>query len=213
MLFGLEDASAVEALCTAMATPFEVSGAVHLQQPLAARLRHASHARTAEVRHRGPDREFLPVPCAIARPAQGGAEPFGDIHELDNDGSLAFWNELRQLSILQAERRAAVAHLDRAALRTRRRRRDHALHGLPSVLRLVGRADLGRGSRRRRRWCRRHPPRHRRHGGHATLIRAAPAVRAAIDVFQPLEPGLAEISRGIKAVFDPHDILNRGRVC
>jgi glycolate oxidase FAD binding subunit len=50
------------------------------------------------------------------------------------------------------------------------------------------------------------------HGGHATLIRAAPAVRSAIDVFQPLEPDLAAITRGIKSVFDPADILNRGRL-
>jgi glycolate oxidase FAD binding subunit len=50
------------------------------------------------------------------------------------------------------------------------------------------------------------------HGGHATLVRAAPAVRAAVDVFQPVEQGLVEITRGIKAVFDPHDVLNRGRM-
>jgi FAD/FMN-containing dehydrogenase len=31
-------------------------------------------------------------------------------------------------------------------------------------------------------------------------------------VFQPVEQGLVEITRGIKAVFDPHDVLNRGRM-
>ena len=50
------------------------------------------------------------------------------------------------------------------------------------------------------------------HGGHATLIRAEPPVRAGVEVFQPLEPSLAEISRGIKAVFDPAGILNPGRM-
>ncbi len=30
------------------------------------------------------------------------------------------------------------------------------------------------------------------HGGHATLIRAEPAVRAAVEVFQPLEPARRE---------------------
>jgi glycolate dehydrogenase FAD-binding subunit len=50
------------------------------------------------------------------------------------------------------------------------------------------------------------------HGGHATLIRAEPAVRAAIDVFQPLEPALSHISREIKAVMDPAGILNPGRM-
>ena len=50
------------------------------------------------------------------------------------------------------------------------------------------------------------------HGGHTTLIRAEPSVRAAVDVFQPLEHGLAHISRGIKSVLDPAGILNPGRM-
>jgi len=37
-------------------------------------------------------------------------------------------------------------------------------------------------------------------------------VRAAIDVFQPLEPALSHISREIKAVMDPAGILNPGRM-
>jgi glycolate oxidase FAD binding subunit len=37
-------------------------------------------------------------------------------------------------------------------------------------------------------------------------------VRAAVEVFQPLEPGVDEISRKLKAVFDPAGILNPGRM-
>ncbi len=52
----------------------------------------------------------------------------------------------------------------------------------------------------------------RRLGGHATLIRAAAATRAAVDVFEP-EPGpLARISAGLRARFDPAGILNPGRM-
>ena len=50
------------------------------------------------------------------------------------------------------------------------------------------------------------------HGGHATLIRAEPEVRAAVEVFQPLETGLEKISRRLKAAFDPAGILNPGRM-
>jgi glycolate oxidase FAD binding subunit len=50
------------------------------------------------------------------------------------------------------------------------------------------------------------------HGGHATLVRAEPHVRAAVEVFQPLEAGLEKLSRRLKASFDPAGILNPGRM-
>jgi glycolate oxidase FAD binding subunit len=49
-------------------------------------------------------------------------------------------------------------------------------------------------------------------GGHATLIRASDAMRERIDVFQPLEAGVAALTARVKASFDPSDILNRGRL-
>ncbi len=50
------------------------------------------------------------------------------------------------------------------------------------------------------------------HGGHATLIRAEAGVRAAVDVFQPQEPGALRLMRQLKAAFDPAGILNPGRM-
>ena len=44
------------------------------------------------------------------------------------------------------------------------------------------------------------------------MVKSAPAVRAAVEVFQPLEPALTEISRKLKSVFDPAGILNPGRM-
>jgi glycolate oxidase FAD binding subunit len=49
-------------------------------------------------------------------------------------------------------------------------------------------------------------------GGHATLFRAADAVRAAVDVFHPRAMGAAALNRRIKLGFDPQDIFNRGRL-
>ena len=51
-----------------------------------------------------------------------------------------------------------------------------------------------------------------RFDGHATLMRAAEAVRAAVPVFHPQPGPLAALSRRVKASFDPLDILNRGRL-
>ena len=49
-------------------------------------------------------------------------------------------------------------------------------------------------------------------GGHATLIRAPDAIRAEIPVFEPAPPALDALSRRVKAGFDPHGILNPGRM-
>jgi glycolate oxidase FAD binding subunit len=46
--------------------------------------------------------------------------------------------------------------------------------------------------------------------GHATLIKAPTEVRAAASVFQPEAPGVALLSRGLRAKFDPRGILNPG---
>jgi glycolate oxidase FAD binding subunit len=49
-------------------------------------------------------------------------------------------------------------------------------------------------------------------GGHATLIRAPAAVRAAIDVFAPQNAAVAALTRRVKESFDPKGVLNPGRM-
>jgi glycolate oxidase FAD binding subunit len=49
-------------------------------------------------------------------------------------------------------------------------------------------------------------------GGHATLIRAPAAIRAAVAVFEPLDEGVAALSQRVKESFDPKGILNPGRM-
>ncbi|MFN4141946.1 glycolate oxidase subunit GlcE [Aestuariivirga sp.] len=48
--------------------------------------------------------------------------------------------------------------------------------------------------------------------GHATLIRAAEAVRATVEVFQPQPAALAGLSARVKDSFDPRHIFNPGRM-
>jgi glycolate oxidase FAD binding subunit len=49
-------------------------------------------------------------------------------------------------------------------------------------------------------------------GGHATLIRAPAAVRAAVHIFTPQGGGLAALTRRVKESFDPKGVLNPGRM-
>jgi glycolate oxidase FAD binding subunit len=49
-------------------------------------------------------------------------------------------------------------------------------------------------------------------GGHATLVRAPDAVRAAVPVFEPLAEPLMRVSAGIKTSFDPQGIFEPGRM-
>jgi glycolate oxidase FAD binding subunit len=48
-------------------------------------------------------------------------------------------------------------------------------------------------------------------GGHATLVRAPLADRAAVAVFEPPAPALAALEGRLKKQFDPEGILNPGR--
>lgn len=49
-------------------------------------------------------------------------------------------------------------------------------------------------------------------GGHATLVRAPTAIRAATDVFQPQDDAVAALTKRVKDSFDPKGILNPGRM-
>ena len=49
-------------------------------------------------------------------------------------------------------------------------------------------------------------------GGHATLVRAPAAVRAAVDVFEPQGGAVGALTRRVKESFDPNRVLNPGRM-
>jgi glycolate oxidase FAD binding subunit len=212
LLLDLPDELGVEVLCTAMSSPYEVSGAVHLQPALAARLslpalRTEGRAVTAlrlenfakSVAYRkGKLKELL--------------KAYGALHELDREASLAFWDELRRLSVFQGEDNpvwristsptagpkvvaAISAYMECRAL--------YDWSGGLIWAGVLSTTDAGAADVRRVIAT---------YGGHATLIRAGAEVRAAVNVFQPLEAGPEKLSRKLKAAFDPAGILNPGRM-
>ena len=48
--------------------------------------------------------------------------------------------------------------------------------------------------------------------GHATLLKAPAAARAATAVFQPQPPAVAAAAARLRSAFDPRGILNPGRM-
>ena len=73
LCFGLPDQTAVEVMTLCLGTPFEVSGTVHLQAPLAAKLSDQDIARGRRRGHRHQDREFPELRALSRRPAEGAA--------------------------------------------------------------------------------------------------------------------------------------------
>ena len=49
-------------------------------------------------------------------------------------------------------------------------------------------------------------------GGHATLIRAEESIKRSVSVFEPQAQPLAALSKRYRQNFDPHGILNPGRM-
>ena len=212
VFFGLNDEIAVEALATSMTTPYEVTGAVHLQQALAERLWHpelrGARKSVTAIRLESFARSVIYRTGRL----KDELKPFGAITVLDHRSSVAFWDELRQLSVLQG----TTAPLWRIS--TSPQAGPKVVAGITRFMdcrafydwsgglvwaEVLPTADGGASDIRRVIASL---------GGHATLIRAEPAVRQAVDVFQPLEQGLAGITRKLKAIFDPAGILNPGRM-
>ncbi|MBM3599849.1 MAG: glycolate oxidase subunit GlcE [Alphaproteobacteria bacterium] len=213
LVMGLGGATAARAMAAALNSPHEVSGAAHLPQAVAARsavsyVAGAGRAVTA-LRIEGPG-PSVAYRCERLREELGS---FGAVEELHSHNSTTLWRELRDVARLidgadRAIWRVSVPPMAGAAV----------TEELARALDVVGFADWGGGllwlgiagasdagaSRIRSALA---PV-----GGHATLIRAEAALRAAMPVFQPQPAPLAELTRRVKENFDPKRILNPGRM-
>lgn len=212
VLLGLPDEIAVEVLNAAMATPYEVSGAAHLQQSLAVCIDHAG------LRSQGTSITALRLENTVKSVAYRRdrlakeLKAYGKVNDLDSHNSVAFWDELRRLSFF-TESLAPIwristppskgAKVVDAIARYMDCRAFYDWAGGLVWAEILATADAGAADIRRVVAT---------HGGHATLMRAEPAVRAAVDVFQPLDPGVERITRKLKSTFDPAGILNPGRM-
>ncbi|MGX5774741.1 glycolate oxidase subunit GlcE [Methylorubrum zatmanii] len=204
VLAGLLDTEAVEALSAALGSPFELTGAAHLPAGIAGpepRTLMRVEGFASSVGYRlGELRRLL--------------RRHGDAQIVEGADSAALWRAVRDGTPLAEPREAAVWRISTAPT-----------HG-PAVTAAIA---AGRPARWFYDWG----------GGliwlatdasddagaaviraavkaagtgHATLVRAPEATRAAVPVFEPLPEPLMRITAGIKAAHDPAGIFNPGRM-
>jgi glycolate oxidase FAD binding subunit len=212
LCFGQTDQSALEAMALSLDTPFEISGALHVERALAAgfsdpSLTRASTPVTAiRIENFGNSVRYRMARLKEKLAAYGPGE------ELDTLRSRLFWQETRELKPFQNSKRplwristapSRAAKLVAAIRRSLDIRVMYDWAGGLIWLETDLTTDAGAVEIRRAL---------SEIGGHATLIRAEPGTRASVDVFQPLEPSLMALTARLKAAFDPAGILNPGRM-
>jgi glycolate oxidase FAD binding subunit len=212
LCFGLTDHTAVEALCLAQGTPYEVSGTVHLHAELARRLTDqeiaGAGASVTAIRI-----ENLPASARYrASRLKHSLAAYAPSLELDTARSRKFWHELRTLDMFRNSSaplwRISTAPSGAPALigSVARKIDVHAFYDWSGGLVWLETPPLtDAGAVEIRRTL-------AEFGGHATLIRAEPAARVEIDVFQPLDAPLMALTANLKRAFDPVGILNPGRM-
>lgn len=209
---GLDDRLAINALCDAVASPFEVSGAMHLQKEPASLL--------SDPLLTGLDTSLTAVRIESfdesvqyrANQLRTQLNCYGDVLELGGEQSDYFWRDMNQLQFLSRTKapiwRVSTAPKNGPVLVSEIERvfpvsAVYDWSGGLVWLEVPESSDVSASDIRRS----------LAHlGGHATLIRANAEVRARTEVFHPVSGGLARLTKGIKDSFDPHHILNPERM-
>jgi glycolate oxidase FAD binding subunit len=201
VLSGLDDGGAIAALCTAMTSPFQPTGAAHVPAGLAGE-RAMTFIRiegvTASVAYRLDALRTLLASYGL-----------GDV--LDRDHSAKLWQDIRDCAFLAMPREAAVwrvsvapaegAKVAEAIKSTLAMRHFYDWGGGLLWLAVDAAGDAGAAAIRQA---------VARFGGHATLIRAPVETRRKTPVFEPLTEPLMKITAGVKASFDPDRLINPG---
>ncbi len=97
---GLPDNLAIELLSAAMAQPVEVSGAVHLQASVAARLNHPGLKSMNKAVTALRLENFSSAVAGRKQRLKEALKVYGKALELDHRETLDFWSELRRLSVM-----------------------------------------------------------------------------------------------------------------
>jgi glycolate oxidase FAD binding subunit len=213
LVLGLDDASACRAMTAVTGSGCDVSGAAHLPAPVASRIGEIAPASTSVTALR------LEGVGPSVRHRRGMVEamvPGRSLVALDAGPSRAFWRAVRDVAPFAANGAAGGRALWRVSTAPRQG------HALAAAVTAATDAEVIYDWAGGLIWLALPPGEDaaapvvraavRRAGGHATLIRASAAVRAAVAVFEPQDQGLAALTKRVKESFDPNRVLNPGRM-
>jgi glycolate oxidase FAD binding subunit len=214
VIFDLDDGAACKAMAAAVGSFADVSAAAHLPIVAAGRIAATVSAAAAATAFRLEG--VAPSVAQRKTVLQTLLAPFGVLGVLGEAPSRALWLAIRDVAPFAAEGPAGTRDLWRISTaptrggevgRTLAEQADAELlydwaGGLVWAA-LPASADAGAPLVRAAVAAA---------GGHATLIRAPAAIRAAVDVFTPEVPALAALTKRVRESFDPQGVLNAGRM-
>lgn len=214
---GLDDATAVKAMTVAMGSSCDVSGASHLPSPVASGIPLAEAAGAGRALTLLRLEGVAPSVAHRQEALIGVLKSFGDVVTIAEAASQSLWRAIRDVLPFAATRTGADAPLWRLSTAPARGAElarmvasgtDSACLydwaggliwlSMPDAIDDAGAAVV----RRAVAVC----------GGHATLIRAPAALRAAVEPFQPQDAALAALTRRVKEGFDPKGVFSTGRM-
>jgi glycolate oxidase FAD binding subunit len=214
LVLNLDDVTARKVMAAAMGSYGDVSAAAHLPASAAARIAETATAQAATTAFRVEG--VAPSVAQRKTVLEKLLACFGSLGALGEAPSRAFWRAVRDVTPFAANGPAGKRDLWRISTAP--------THGGDVGVALVNELDAevlydwaggliwaalpasdDAGAPRLRATV-------AAAGGHATLIRAPAAVRAAVDVFSPEEPALAALTKRVRESFDPHGVLNPGRM-
>jgi glycolate oxidase FAD binding subunit len=214
VLLGLDEAGAMKAMAAAMGSSCDVSGAAHLPAKIAGRASDDLPTGRAMTAFRLEGVE--PSVVHRKRALEALISPLGALVALDAVQSRALWRAIRDVTPFAADgpaRERLVWRISTAPMKGAELARIIAAKCDAEMMfdwaggllwaAIASPRDAGASLVRRAvDVC----------GGHATLIRAPIALRAAAAVFEPQQGGLAALTKRVKQSFDPKSVLGPGRM-
>jgi glycolate oxidase FAD binding subunit len=210
LVHGLDDAQAAAAMATAMGSPFDVSGAAHIPDHVASRFDALPGASAATaLRLEG----FAPSVAHRSTALRDLMKPYGEHALLDAAASRALWRSIRDVKafadpdivnrpLWRISTAPGQGHRIAAQITPAAQMIYDWAGGLIWVAMPFADEPDAKAIRAAVAAC----------GGHATLVRASAAVRAAVEVFDPQDKAVAALTRRVKDSFDPKGVLNPGRM-